>query len=85
MSVTVNNLSDSPLTLTLGIGGSLGGGLLCLDHSVVLGTLTAKSKTGVAVRFVGLLPGVHTVDNVRLTDMQGETHVLVEPWQIQIV
>ncbi len=83
MRVAVNNVSDAALALTLTVGG--GPGLLCLDASTVLGTLTARSKTAVALRFVGLAPGLHEVRDVRLTDMQGETHLLLEPWHIQIL
>lgn len=98
VDVTVDNISDSSLVLTLGMGKprrlvSSGagaeeavedGGLICLDQNIIVGTLTPKSKTSVFVRFVGIKAGIYQVSDIRVTDTH-DIHTLVDPWVIQVL
>ena len=83
--VTVNNLSDRnrTLTLTVAMNERTGSPLLCLDHSVLIGNLMAKSKTTVWLRFMGLASGVHCVSDVSLRDLQGQ-HLLLDQWLLEV-
>lgn len=55
------------------------------QRAVVLGTLSAKSKVSVAVRFVALARGTLAAGNARVCDQQGDVHALHEPWQFLVV
>jgi hypothetical protein len=94
VDVTVNNVSDTSRTLALDVGNATVAvdgrrvegdncSLLCLDHTIMLGAVAARSKVSVLVRFIALRSGIFEVSNIKLTDHR-DSHVLVDPWVIDV-